>query len=174
MQSQEIETKIVNFVSSRIEKICVRKKNDSSNCLPKIGIVSCINYQNHTAIKRLFMILKAFNNSFIILGGGNKWGADGYIRQMSTNLKYQFIEYIPTHFEHRETSFFPKKFHNSRFNVDNFNIRYQYLFFDCDMLFILKDTTKEDISIKRLIEYSRASQASKDVFIIDENYIYSK
>lgn len=120
------------------------------------------------------MIFKSFNKNFIILGGGNKWGADNFIRKICSDLNYQFIEYIPTHFEHRETSFFPKKFHNSRFDVNNFNIRYQHLFFDCDILFILKDSTKRDISIKNLIEYTRGSQASKEVFIIDENYTYSK
>jgi hypothetical protein len=119
------------------------------------------------------MVLKSFNKDFIILGGGNKWGADNYIREMCNNLKYQFIEYIPTHFEHRQTSFFPKKFHNSKFDVNNFNIRYQHLFFDCDILFIFKDTTKKDVSINNLIKYTRGSQSLKQVFIIDENYIYS-
>lgn len=120
------------------------------------------------------MVLKSFKEPFTILAGGNLYGLDGFIKNLSIELGYKCIEYIPTHFNHTEYSFFPKKFHNSKFDVNNFNIRYQHLFFDCDILFVFKESNKKDVAMSRLIEHAQGTQTNKKTFIIDEDYTYSK
>jgi len=130
-------------------------------------MISCINYQNHTNIKRLFMVLKSFDYSFSILGGGNLYGSDSFIKSMCLKLGYNFIEYIPTHFEHTPYSYFPKKFHKGKFSVNNFNQRYQYLYFDSELILIFRDSNRKDVAIDKFIEYSNSAVSQKDKFIIN-------
>jgi hypothetical protein len=153
-------------VSSKIEKIFAQRKEDSNNEHLKVGIVSCINYQNFINVREVFMALKTFKHPFVILGGGNKIGADDYIKSLTLELDFGFVEYIPTHFKHTDYSYFPRMFHNGRFDLDNMNTRYKYLFFDCDILIILKNNNKKDVFIDKLIAYVKTSNSQKSILLI--------
>jgi hypothetical protein len=130
-------------------------------------MVSCINYQNETNIKKLFLVLKSFKENFKILGGGNMYGCDHYISRLSINLGYDFTEYTPKHFSHNIYSYFPKTFYNSNYDVENMNLRYNYLYFDCDILFIFYNEVKQDVFVKKLIEHTQQSYTKKDTIIIN-------
>jgi hypothetical protein len=154
-------------VNSKIEKICAQKRNESNNSPINVGVVSCFNYQSETNIKKLFICLKGFKENFKILGGGNVYGCDQYISRLSINSGYDFVEYTPKHFNHTIYSYFPKNFHTSKYDVDNMNIRYNYLYFDCDILFIFHNKNKRDVFILKLIEHASESSSEKDVVLID-------
>lgn len=166
MLYQEIDTRIVSFVSSKIEKIFAQKKTDLNNEQLKVGIVSCINYQNFIKVREVFVALKTFKHPFVILGGGNKIGADEYIKSLSLELDFGFVEYIPTHFKHTDHSYFPRMFHNGRYDVDNMNTRYKYLFFDCDILIVMKNKNKKDVFIDNLLKYVKTSNSNKSILLI--------
>jgi hypothetical protein len=166
MLYQETETRIANIVSSKIEKTYALRKVESNDSPIKVGIVSCINYQNHINIRDVFIGLKSFKHDFVILGGGNQIGADCYIKSLSLELNYGFIEYIPNHFNYTEHSYFPRMFHNKRYDVDNMNLRYKYLYFDCDMIIILKNNNKKDVFIDNLLKYVQNCTTDKPTLVI--------
>lgn len=153
-------------MSSKIEKTFALKKAESNDSPIKVGIVSCINYQNYINIRNVFLALKNYKHNFIVLGGGNQIGSDNYIKSLSLELNYGFVEYIPNHFNHTEYSYFPRMFHNKRYDVDNMNLRYKYLYFDCDMLVVLKNHNKKDVFINNLITYVEGCTTQKPTIVI--------
>lgn len=115
-------------------------------------MISSSNYQNRVRIREFFQKLIDLPNYIEIVGAGNNYGADLYIKELALELELGYKEYNPFHTAHNVYSAYPKYRYGKKFNTANLAIRYADLIKDCDKLVVFQDKNASDTFIDSIVK----------------------
>ena len=90
----------------------------------KIAIVGSREYENKLKIKKfIFECKQKFGEDLEIISGGQKLGADGHAKKISTELEVHYVEFPPAHYPHNQYCKLPPSRYGKKYYVGNFFVR---------------------------------------------------
>ena len=132
----------------------------------KVGITGTTTFENKTKIKRMiFKIKQELGESFIIVGIGDKQGADRYIRKFAIELGCAYKEANLPHTSPTLYSMMNESFYNKEYNVKGYFLRNNVYSRYIDRLLVFDDQEGQCQKTSRLIE--SAGKHNKRVVVIN-------
>lgn len=132
----------------------------------KLGITGTNTFENKTKIKNMiFKIKQEMNEDVLIVGIGDRHGADKHIRKFALELGCQYKEANLPHTAPTLYSMMTEAFYNKPYNVRNFFLRNQTYARYIDRLLVFDDTSGTDKKIVNLIK--AANKANKKVVVVN-------
>lgn len=90
----------------------------------RIGIVGSRKYENKLKMKKfIFECKKKFGEKLEIVSGGQKFGADGLAKHITTELEVEYVEFPPAHYPHNQYCKLPSSRYGKKYYVGNFFVR---------------------------------------------------
>ena len=87
----------------------------------KIGIVGSRRYTDKKKVKDLlFEIKEKYGSEVEIVSGGQKDGADGYVKKFALEFDMKYIEFPPAHYSHNMHCKLSPKHYNKPYYVTNY------------------------------------------------------
>jgi len=132
----------------------------------KLGITGTTTFENKSKIKQMiFKIKQELNEDVVIVGIGDKHGADKYVRKFALEMGYAYKEANLPHTPQTLYSLMTESFYNKPYNVKNFFLRNQTYARYVDKLIVFDDSNGSDKKINNLIE--AVSRSKKKVVVIN-------
>lgn len=132
----------------------------------KVGITGSEHYQNTSKVKEiLFKLKEKYKNDLIILSGGEKNGAEKFVRKFSIDFGIEYKEFNPAFtvknlYSVMPDSYFEKPFHPThRIHSDYLMMR------DCDVMIIL-NSENEVLSSRLKSIVNKIKKINKPITII--------
>ena len=113
----------------------------------------------------IFKIKQELNEDVVIVGIGDKHGADKYVRKFALEMGYAYKEANLPHTPQTLYSLMTESFYNKPYNVKNFFLRNQTYARYVDKLIVFDDSNGSDKKINNLIE--AVSRSKKKVVVIN-------
>ena len=132
----------------------------------KLGITGTNTFENKTKIKNMiFKIKQEMNEEVLIVGIGDRHGADKHIRKFALEFGCQYKEANLPHTAPTLYSMMAEAFYNKPYHVRNFFLRNQTYARYIDRLLVFDDTHGTDKKIINLIK--AANKAKKRVVVVN-------
>lgn len=131
-------------------------------------MIASSNYQKLGSIRSFFTQLNTLPNTIIILGGGNGYQADSFIKELSLELDFEYKEFNPYHTPHSQYSALPRYRYGKQFSTKNFAIRYQDLIKQCDKLIVFQDQAQSDTFINQVCKRIEKGNFPRPAVIITD------
>ncbi len=142
---------------AKIYLICIENKM-------KIGISGARTFENKTKIKSFIFKLKDYADDIIIVGLGERDGADRYIKKYALELDYQYKEANPPHTPCNLYSMMAESFYNKPYSPKNFHVRNKIFVNYVDKCVLFDNTNGTDKTLLKLV--SQLNKAYKKPVII--------
>lgn len=131
----------------------------------KLGITGTITFENRSKIKQMiFKIKQELNEDVVIVGIGDKQGADKYVRKFALEMGCTYKEANLPHTPPTLYSMMTESFYDKPYNVKNFFLRNQTYARYIDKLIVFDDSDGLDKKINNIIE--AASKSKKKIVVI--------
>ncbi len=131
----------------------------------KLGITGTTTFENRTKIKNMIFQIKQMKEDVLIVGIGDKQGADKYIRKFALELGCSYQEANLPHTSPTLYSMMNEGFYNKPYNVKNFFLRHNTYTRYIDKLLVFDNTGGVDKKIVNLIK--AAKRAKKKVVVVN-------
>ena len=132
----------------------------------KIGITGTTTFENKTKIKKMiFKIKQELGESVLIVGIGDKQGADKYIRKFAIEFGCAYKEANLPHTPPTLYSMMNESFYNKAYNVKGYFLRNNVYSRYIDRLLVFDDQEGQCQKTSRLIE--SAGKHNKRVVVIN-------
>ena len=129
-----------------------------------VGLVGTDTYENRLKIKSMIMELKQkFGDTLLIVSGGNKDGAEKYVKKFTLEQGIRYREYNPCHTAKNLYSAFDESWYNKPFHPYNLERRYKFLVWNCEYVVAFIDSTD---TYKLADSMNRLAAKSKKPFVI--------
>ena len=90
----------------------------------KVAIVGSRRYENKKKIKDfIFKLKNEYGEDTLVISGGNKDGADRYVKKYTLELGLQYAEYPPSHFPHNLYCPLPQSRYGKEYKTVNYHVR---------------------------------------------------
>ena len=131
----------------------------------KLGITGTTTFENKTKIKQMiFKIKQERNDDVVIIGTGDRNGADKYVRKYALEFGCNYKEANLPHTAPTLYSLMNEAFYNKPYHVKNFFLRNNTFARYIDQLLVFDDQNGEDQKTARLIQ--AANKHHKKVVVI--------
>ena len=131
----------------------------------KLGITGTITFENRSKIKQMiFKIKQELNEDVVIVGIGDKQGADKYVRKFALEMGCTYKEANLPHTPPTLYSMMTESFYDKPYNVKNYFLRNQTYARYIDKLIVFDDSDGLDKKINNIIE--AASKSKKKIVVI--------
>ena len=131
----------------------------------KIGITGTRTWENRSAIKTfIFKLRSQADKPVVIVGLGEKLGADRYVKKFALELDYPYQEVNAPHTTRNLYSLMPESFYDKPYNPKNYHLRNKIFTSYVDACVVFDDSNGSDVGVKRVI--SQLEGAKKKVVII--------
>ena len=131
----------------------------------KLGITGTTTYENKSKIKNMIFQIKQMDEDVLIVGIGDKQGADKYIRKIALEFGCKYQEANLPHTAPTLYSMMNEGFYNKPYNVKNFFLRNNTFTRYIDRLLVFDNTNGADKKTTNLIK--AAKRAKKIVVVIN-------
>lgn len=132
----------------------------------KLGITGTTTFENRSKIKQMiFKIKQELNEDVVIVGIGDKQGADRYVRKFALEMGCSYKEANLPHTPPTLYSMMTESFYDKPYNVKNFFLRNQTYARYIDKLIVFDDSGGLDKKINNIIE--AASKSKKKIVVIN-------
>lgn len=131
----------------------------------KIGIVGSKTYENKIRIKEFVYNLKSqVQTDPIIVGLGEKYGADKYVKKYALEFGYTYVEHNLPHTVKNLYSAMPDSFYDKPYAPKNVFLRDKIFLSSIDMCVVFDDKTSIDKKCLNLIK--EISKTKKKIVVI--------
>tara|TARA_B100000902_G_scaffold184142_1_gene176738 strand:+ start:2364 stop:2771 length:408 start_codon:yes stop_codon:yes gene_type:complete len=101
----------------------------------KVAIVGSRQYTNKRKVQEFIWKLKEkFGESLEVVSGGQKDGADGYVKKYALEFEVKYSEFPPSHYSHNIHCILPKFRYNKPFYKNNYHKRNEQIAEYCDKM----------------------------------------
>ena len=101
----------------------------------KVGIIGDKKYEDRRKIQEMLFALKEkFGDELVILSGGEKTGAERYVRKFAIEFAIKYEEYNPSCTPKNLYSVYNRGFYGKPYHVSQLHHRYGKLAANCDVL----------------------------------------
>lgn len=130
-----------------------------------MGVVGSKTFENKVKIKNFIHKLKEQTESeVVIVGLGDKDGADRYVKKYALEFGYQYQEMNPAHTPKSLYSLMAESYYNKPYQARNYHLQTQIFSKYIDSCVIFDDTNAQDKKVTNLIK--QLSKAKKKTVIV--------
>ena len=120
----------------------------------KIGIVGSRTYTNKKKIKDLIFEIKNKHDDVEIVSGGQKDGADGFVRKFALELGMNYVEFPPCHYRWNMYCKLSPSQYDRPYYVSNYFKRNKQIAEYCDILVAFITDNKMTSGTKSTVDYA--------------------
>jgi len=132
----------------------------------KVGITGTVTFEDKIKIKNLiFKIKQVLNEEVVVIGLGDKNGADKYIKKYALELGCQYKEANLPHTPPTLYSMMTEAFYSKPYNVKNYHLRDNTFARYIDRLVVFDDSQGADRKIGNVIK--AANKHKKKTIVIN-------
>lgn len=112
----------------------------------RVGLIGTRTYENKRKIKEMVFLLKdQIGDELVIVGSGQKLGADPFIKKYALEFNCQYVEFNPAHTVRNLYSALHDSYYGKEYNVKYFFQRNKMLAKYVDYLMVFSDVDSKDI-----------------------------
>ena len=130
----------------------------------KIGVVGNSFYERRRKIKEFIFKLKQKGNIEIV-GGGNRLGADRYIKKFTLEFDLPYSEFPPKHFSYNQFCVLDSFNYGRKFNKWYYDERHKQIVKYCDKIVVFQEKHNHPEQTKCIIDES--NKLNKGLVVID-------